>query len=82
MIKIGSKFRVVLSLENIAASLKQGAATSTASIEPILKPANLIAIFRRKMTVVSRKHLGNSHQLCGSGSTYCFKDPALEKKNT
>ncbi len=35
-------------------SLNQGAATATASSEPILKAGHLIAIFKRKITVVSR----------------------------
>ncbi len=54
-------------------SLNQSAAT--ASSEPILKKANLIAIFERKMTVMIRKHLGINHLL--SDSSYChfsFKD--------
>ncbi len=37
-----------------AGSLNQGTATATASSEPILKTANLMAIFKRKMAVVSR----------------------------
>ena len=51
-------------LINRAGSLNQGAAT--ASTKPILKAAHLIAIFKRKMAVVSWKHLENCHQLVGS----------------
>ncbi len=47
-----------------AGSLNQGVATTYS--EPILKAAHQIAIFKRKMAVVSRKHLGNTHQLGGS----------------
>ena len=50
-----------------AGSLNQGAVTTTASSEPILKDAHLIAIFKRKMAVVSWKHLGNTYRL-GSSS--------------
>ncbi len=59
-------------------------ALTAASNEPILKADNLIAIFKRKMSVVSRKHLGKTHRL-GSGShlpllhSNWFKDPALFK---
>ena len=49
-----------------AGSLKQGTHTVTASIEPILKAAHQIEIFKRKMSVVSQKHLGNTHWLGGS----------------
>ena len=58
-------------------SLNQGAAT--ASSEPILKAAHLIAIFKRKMSVVSRKQLGNTHRLGDSIhlllplSLWCFR---------
>ena len=47
-----------------AGSLNQGAAI--ASSEPILKAAHLIASFKRKMAVVSQKHIGNTHRLGGS----------------
>ena len=43
------------------------AETAIASSEPILKkPAYLIAICKSNMTVVSRKHLKNTHRLGGS----------------
>ena len=48
---------------NRAGSLNQG--TATASSEPILKAAQLIAGFKRKMVVVSRRHLGNTNRLGG-----------------
>ncbi len=48
-----------------AGSLNQG--DTTASSEPILKSAHTIAIFKRKMAVVSQKHLRNTHWL-GSSS--------------
>ncbi len=41
-----------------AGSLNQSAAT--ASSEPILKAARLLEIFKRKMWLVSQKHLGNA----------------------
>ena len=47
-------------------SLNQGATIATASSEPILKVAHLKPIFIRKLAVVSRKHLGNTHRLGGS----------------
>ncbi len=47
-----------------ADSSNQSAAT--ASNVPILNAAHLIAIFKRKMVVVSRKHLGNIQRLGGS----------------
>ena len=50
----------------LGGSLNQGTVTATASSEPILKAARLIATFKIKITVVSRKHLGNTHQLAGS----------------
>ncbi len=39
-----------------AGFLTQSAVTATASSEPILKGAHLIAIFKRKMAVFSRNH--------------------------
>ncbi len=47
-----------------AGSLHQGAAT--ASSDPILIAAHLIAVFKRKMAVVSQKHLVNTQRLAGS----------------
>ncbi len=45
----------------------QGAATATASNEPILKADQLIAFFKSRMAVVRRKNIGNTHRLGGSG---------------
>ena len=54
-----------------AGSLNQGAAT--ASSEPILEAAHLIAIFKRKMAVVSRKHLRNTRGSLAAVNDYCFR---------
>ena len=49
-----------------AVSLKQCAATATASSESILKATHVIAIFNGKMAVVSKKYLENTDRLGGS----------------
>ncbi len=43
--------------------LNRGATTATASSEPIMKADQLIAIFKRKIAVVSLNHEGNAHRL-------------------
>ncbi len=47
-------------------SLNQSAASTTTSSEPIFKSDHLIAIFKIKMTVVSRKQLLSTYRLGGS----------------
>ena len=65
-------------MRNQSGSLNQGAANATTSSGSILKTAHLLAIFKRKMAVVSRKHLENTHRLGGSShlplpvSLLCF----------
>ncbi len=49
-----------------AKSLNQGAATATASSEPIMLSAHLTLIFKIKMARVTLKNLGNTHRLGGS----------------
>ncbi len=50
----------------IAGSLNQGAATAYS--KPTLRAVHLISIFKIKMAVVSRKHLGNTHRFEASFS--------------
>ena len=54
--------------DTLAGSFNQGAAT--ASSEPILKAAHLIAIFKRKVAVVSLKHERNTRDSLAAGE--CF----------
>ncbi len=77
--KFGFFFLFFFSSESTFKSLYQG--TATCSSKPILNAAHLISIFKRKLAVLSRKHLGKNDSVAVviyvSGSPlHChFKDP-------
>ncbi len=60
-----------------AGSLNQGAATTTAFSDPILKAAHIIVNFKRKIALVSRKHLGNTHRLGDSSHLPLLASPVF-----